>query len=147
VRFFVVGLILLILSSCLSEPDCLVTASNEVKVVFKKAEKDSLKTVDFPAITSSGTDAIIVAKSVTQILLYVDPRAVQTTFKFFQENGNVDSVTLSYDIQNILISPQCGAYAYYSGLKVLSYTFSDTVKVTNPMLSNSTTVQNVEIKF
>ncbi len=146
-RFFLVGLITIVLSACLSEPDCLVTASNEVKIVFKKAHKDSLKYVQFPIIESSGTDVIFVADSVSNITLYVDPRATQTTFKFQQETGKTDYVTLKYNIQNILISPACGAYRYYSGLQVVDYSFSDTVKVTNPTLSNNSTVQNVEIKF
>jgi hypothetical protein len=148
VRFFVVGVTIIIFSSCLSEPDCLVSASNEVKMVFKKANKDSLKYVKFPVIKSSGTDVIFVADSVTSILLYVDPRATQTTFRFQHENGTTtDTLMLRYNIQDILISPDCGAYRYYSGLQVVAYSFSDTVRITNSTLSNASTVQNVEIKF
>ena len=146
-RFFLIGLIIIIFSSCLSEPDCLVTASNSVKLVFKNAHLTTPKFVKFPIIYSSGTDAIFVADSVSHIELYVDPRSTQTTFKFQGEDDKIDSVTLKYKIQNILISPECGAYPYYSGLQVIAYTFSDTVRVLSPTLSNDSTAQNVEIKF
>ncbi len=146
-RFFLFGLIIVIFSSCLSEPDCLVSASNEVKIVFKKAKKEDLQFVQFPVIESSGTDVLFIADSVSSIKLYVDPRAAETTFRFHQETGTTYSVTFKYDVQNILISPACGAYRYFSGLKVVSYTFSDTVKITNPILSNNKDVKNVEIKF
>jgi hypothetical protein len=147
VRFFLVGLITVVLSSCLSEPDCLVTASNEVKIIFKKKDTDTLKYVKFPVIKLSGTDAIYVADSVTGITLYVNPATQQTTFKFQTEANTVDTLTLQYDVQSILISPACGAYRYYSGVRVVSYSSFDTVKVTNPTLSNNTQVKNVEIKF
>jgi len=147
VRFFLVGLITVILSSCLSEPDCLVTASNEVKIVFKKKDTDTLKYVKYPVIMLSGTDAVFAADSVTGIKLYVNPATQETTFKFQTETGTVDTLTLQYDVKNILISPACGAYRYYSGVRVVSYSHFDTVRVTNPTLSNNIQVQNVEIKF
>ena len=107
-RFFLFGLILLVLSACLSEPNCLVTTSNEVKIAFKQANTNTPKKVIFEAITSSGTDVVYKTDSITQITLYVDPRATQTTFKFYDQAAHLDSLTLSYKIQNIIISPACG---------------------------------------
>ena len=146
-RFFIFGLILLVLSACLSEPNCLVTTSNEVKIAFKQANTNTPKKVIFEAITSSGTDVVYKTDSITQITLYVDPRATQTTFKFYDQAAHLDSLTLSYKIQNIVISPACGAFPFYSNLKVVAYTFSDTVLVTNSLLSNVTSNLNVEVKY
>jgi len=58
VRFFFIGILVLLLSACLSEPDCTVTATNIVRITLKKAiTRDSVIFVKFKSITVSGTES------------------------------------------------------------------------------------------
>jgi hypothetical protein len=145
VRFFLIGLIIFVLSSCLSDPNCIITASNEIKIQFKKKGTDSLKFVTFPSITSSGTDKTTSMDSATAIRLYVNPRDTTTTFKF-QHDGIEDTLRIKYFQQTIVISPECGAYTFYSHLAVDGYSFAGTVRVLNAQLS-TVNVVNLEIKY
>ncbi len=156
-RLLLVGILFLMLSACLSEPDCIITATNNVKISFKKATSDSVNFVKFVSITISGTDSVIsnIKDSVSSLNLPADPHRVLTTFKFqYKSKVNAvtvvktDSVTLSYVIQNVIVSPSCGGYVYYVDLAVASTSFAIIPKVVFNQLSTSATVlTNLEIKL
>ena len=152
-RFLLPAVIILLLSQCLGQPDCLVTATNSVKISLLKTNSDSVNTVTFVVIRVSGTDTLFYKnKKVSTLTLPVNPRTLQTIFSF-QYRDNVDatiiktdSVTLTYAQQNFVVSPECGGFVYYSNLAVFSTSFVNEPKVVNPQLSTSATT-NLQIKL
>lgn len=153
-RFFLAGIIILLLSACLSEPDCLVIATNNLRISLKNAGTGAAQKVLFSFIKVSGTDTTFFSKdSVTALILPVDPLAPRTTFKF--KYGTVlnskpvlrtDSVTVAYATQIVIISPSCGAAVYHTNLTVFATSFTIEPKVVNSQLSTRAT-SNLEIKL
>lgn len=156
-RFLLVGILFLLLSACLSEPDCIITATNNVKISLHKITSDSSNYVKFVTISISGADSVIntLKDSVAFLNLPVNPHQGETTFRFqYKKKINAitviktDSVTLSYVTKNIIISPSCGGYVYYTNLAVVSTSFEIIPKVVFNQLSTSATVQtNLAIKL
>jgi hypothetical protein len=153
VRFLLPVIIILLLSACLSQPDCLVTATNQVKISLKRLDSDSVNTVKFILIRVSGTDTLLYEnKKESSIVLPVNPGTLNTTFAFEYKSKpdtaivKKDSVTLTYAAQYFVISPDCGGYIFFSNLTVASTSFLNVPKVVNPQLSTSATT-NLEIKL
>ena len=152
-RFLLPAFIILLFSSCLSEPDCLVTASNLVRIDLKKTDTNAVNTVKFIVIRVQGTDTLFYQdQKASSLILPVNPAGEQTTFHFEYKSSidttvlENDSVTLAYVRQYKVISPDCGGYVYYMNLSVSSYSFSNEPKVVNAQLSTSAT-PNLEIKL
>ena len=152
-KFLLAGCIISLLLSCVGQPDCLITATNQVKIALKKTTSEEANSVLFTSITISGTDSTFQDKKnakVSSLILYVNPHDVETTFKFkYLDASNVeksDFLVVSYLAQNVVISPECGGYVYYSNLYVLATSFLITPKIVNSQLSTSATV-NIEIKL
>lgn len=144
-RFLPLGFLAILFSACLDEPDCIVTASNEVKISFEKITSDSARAVEFNSILVSGTDSVFYeADSVTSVIIPVNPIAFETTFRFFYESA-IDTLVVSYTRQTRVISPDCGAFNYFQDLEVVFSSFPE-AKVINPQLSNSSAI-NVTIKL
>jgi hypothetical protein len=133
-RFFPLGLILIIFSSCLNEPDCIITATNNVSIKFKRLKSDTAVLID--SIQVSGTLTLFHKDdSVSDLLVPVDPGQLTATFRFYY-NFTMDSIRLSYTRKAQLISPACGAFTHFQDLTVLSTSFSD-LTVNDPQLSTS----------
>ncbi len=133
-RFFPLGLILFIFSSCLSEPDCVVTATNYVTISIVHLESDTA--VLFDSIKVTGTMALYhVGDSVSDLEVPVDPNQLTSTFRFYY-NSNMDSIRFSYSRKAQVISPACGAFTHFQDLSILSTSFGD-LKIVDPQLSTS----------
>ena len=144
-RFLLPGVILLVLSACLDEPDCIVTATNLVKISLRKINVDSANTVAFSKITVTGTDTLFYKnKKASSLSLPVNPGTTKITIKFYY-GASIDSLTLGYSLRRVIISPDCGAFVYFENLGVLSTSFTS-IKVNNSQLSTSAT-NNLEIKL
>lgn len=145
VRFLPLGLLVLLFSSCLNEPDCIITSSNEVKITFHKLTSDSARTVILDSIRVTGADSVFNAgDTVTSVKLPVDPRLAEVTFRFYYE-AKQDSLVLTYRRETRMISPACGAFNHFLDLSIRVGTFPD-AKVVLPELSTSTAT-NVKIKL
>lgn len=153
-RFLLAVINILLLSACLSQPDCLITATNIVKISLKKANSDSVNTVNFAVIRVSGTDSLFYGNQAASTLnLPVQPGIQETTF-FFEYFSTVgaatvlkkDTVTLTYLPLYFVISPDCGGYVYYNNLAVSYYSFANKPSVLNPQLLTSATT-NLQIKL
>jgi len=143
-RYFLFGLLILLFSSCLNEPDCVINASNEVKIAFKKLTSDSARTIILDSILVSGTDSVFNKRdTVSSIVLPVDPTALTTTYQFYYDS-KMNTLVLSYKRQTRMISPACGAFNYFFSLGIQISTFADAI-VINPELSTSSAT-NVTIK-
>lgn len=144
-RFLPLGILLILLASCLDEPDCISTASNKVAISLRRIAEDSARTVKFDRILVSGTDSVFYeSDSLSFLHLPVNPATTETTFRFYYEL-KMDSLVLSYTRETKVVSPQCGAFNYFQELSVVSTSFGQVI-VDNSQLSISGTA-NLTIKL
>ena len=144
-RFLLLGILVILFSACLDEPDCIVTSSSQVKISLRKILVDSAREVEFTNILVSGTDTVFYENdSVTTVVLPVNPNANETMFRFFYES-KVDTLILSYTRQTRVISPGCGAFNYFQELDIVFSSFPKAT-VVNSQLSTSTAA-NVTIEL
>jgi hypothetical protein len=153
VRFFPASVLIILFSACLSEPDCLVTATTGVKMSFRDPVTGIAKNVKFHSIKATSLDAQLVTDSLKSIALPVNPYENETTFIFEYgaiENGvsviKTDTMTLMYTSETVIISPDCGGAIYHSNLAVKDYSFAKAPKVVNTQLSTLATL-NVEVSL
>ncbi len=148
-RFFPLGLILFIFSSCLNEPDCIVTATNVVRISFERLIPDSLNSdtvVFIDSVQVSGTLALYHEGDTTsQLQLPVDPEELTTTFRIFYYNSLMDSIRISYTRKAQVVSPACGVFTHFQDLVILTSSFGN-LMVEDPTLSTSAT-SNITIKL
>lgn len=142
----------LLLSGCLSEPDCVSTKNNSVQLKIRSAETNKYTKFIFSSITVSGTtDTFHTTDSIGTLRLPVDPFTSQTTYNLtydkivnsVAQTQNV-SIILGYKAQYIIISTDCGPYLFCSDLTVVDSSMES--KLLNSQLSTGETV-NVEIKL
>jgi hypothetical protein len=149
-RFSLLAFLAALFSSCLSDPDCVITGTSEVQIDFLKVTPDSIRTaisdtVALDSILVSGTDSIFyVADTVSSIILPVNSGAYETTFYFFRQ-AQQDSIKLAYTRITRVISPACGAFNYFQDLSIVLSTVTE-AKVADAQLS-TTNSTNVTIKF
>jgi hypothetical protein len=149
-RYCFLALLAALFSSCLSDPDCVVTATSKVNIDFLKVTPDSVRTsvqdtVVLDSILVSGTDSVFyVADTVSSIQLPIHVGAYETTF-FFYRQSKQDSIKVTYTRNTRVISPACGGFNYFQDLALVLSTVTE-AKVTDPELS-TTSSSNVTIKF
>lgn len=153
-RFLPASLLILLLSACLSEPDCLVTATTGVKISFRDPVTGIAKNVKFNSIrVTSLPGQYVPPDSLKSIVLPVDPYEAETTFIFDYgviESGlpvtKTNTMTLTYTSQTVIVSPDCGGALYHTNLAVKDYSFVTPPKVVNTQLSTLATL-NVEVRL
>jgi hypothetical protein len=138
----------LLLSGCFEEPDCLITATNMLKIVFK-LESGAVDPVSFTGITTTGSDTVFYSGGqASTVLLPLNPSATGVRFVFTHSLG-VDSLDLSYLAVAELVNPDCGTQLYFKGLEIGLSTFSRVdVKNADLLITNIDTrdvVTNLEI--
>ncbi len=155
-RFFLPLIFILMLSGCLTEPDCVVTATNLVKVSFKSPTGDTTRTIRVVSVNISGTDKVVAGDSVSNMLLPVNPGDTQTEFTIFYKHKiggkyvtTSGSVTLSYQRLNVVVGAEtCGSFAYFNNLAIVDYSFTTEPRILNPQLTTSNAVAtNLEIRL
>lgn len=135
-RYCLPALFAVLFLSCLSEPDCIVTASSKVIIALEKPGSDSARLVKFDKIEVLGSDSVFyVGDTVSTVVLPINTGSYQTTFRFFYES-KTDSIVVAYSRTTRVISPACGIFNYYQDLAIILSTFPSAV-VTNPQLSTS----------
>jgi hypothetical protein len=125
-KYFFPFFICALFASCFNEGDCLVTATNYMRVQFKKKKNSSEDTVvTFYSIVMRGQDTLPAFYSNSQILLPLNlsQDSSATTFIIHRINSDtsknaIDTLTISYTKQTKIISKDCGAYTFYQILKV-----------------------------
>lgn len=143
-RYIPIGSLILLFSSCLNEPDCVITSSNEVKISFEKLTSDSARIIVLDSILVSGTDTVFyVRDTVSSVILPVNPGVSTTVYKFYYDSS-LNTLILTYTRQTRVISPACGAFIHFFNLGIRASTFPD-AEVINPELSTSSAT-NVTIK-
>ena len=152
VRKFPTLFLFFIVTSCLNQANCYITASNLVKVNLKKSD-NSPAAITFTSITVSGTSLTFIPDGpVTALNLPVDPATSETTFLFKYSaivegvtTNKSDTLTLSYSSEIQLISEECGALQYQKDLAIVSTDFPKTKLINSSLLT--TVASNLEIYF
>jgi len=145
-RAWLLIFVVLIVTSCLEEGDCLVTNSTLVRVNLKsvKSRKDS--TITFTSVRLANGTELYANKALANLELPVDPGKTASSF-FFQRGDIKDTLVFEYRNETIVISPDCGAYEFQKDVKVTTNTFGrDSVRWVNNQLSKNAKV-NVEVFF
>jgi hypothetical protein len=140
-------------SSCFNQGDCLITASGYTKIdLYQKSNKQP-KTIFFSPIIVSGNGSTLRRDSLTAtaLLLPVNPNGDTTRFTLNYE-GKSDFITVKYSSQSRIISPDCGAFTYYTNLEIVNTSFDPgLIKLVNTYLLkdavNNKYVTNLQIFF
>lgn len=148
-------------ASCFTQPDCIVTASMEIKIDFKQIKlnrQTNARTVvdtlvSFQSISIADIDSAylknVVASSLT---LPINPNKSSIKYTFVR-NGRqttspkvTETITFTYNNETRIISAQCGAFVYFLNLEIADSSYgSSQFKILNDRLLKSTS--NVQIFF
>lgn len=137
-------------SSCLDDPDCILTGDPALVISFKKLSNGEADTVVLYHVTAAGTDSIFYQSSEPdeldtlngEALLSVNLFAEETLFTFLFETEE-KILRVGYKNEIRFISEACGSDKVQYDLAVLETEF-DSVRVINPVLSKNRT-PNIEI--
>lgn len=140
-----------IVSSCLDDPDCVRTADTALVISFKRLSDSAVDTVILYNIGAAGTDSIFYKSTepdeldtlIGSALLSVNPYAEETLFTFLFPAGVERTLKVGYKSQSRFISEECGSERNQFDLTILETQF-DSVRVVNPVLSTSRS-PNIEI--
>lgn len=133
----------LLLVSCFDKGDCLFANTDVIKVnLVNRAKPASAKKMLFTSVAPAGQVLFPNPDSVSTIYLVADPRKTEVEYTLVH-GGITEKLIINYSNQTIVLSPDCGAYIFQTGLNVKETTF-DSVRVTNDRLLNTVAV-NIEI--
>lgn len=143
--------VLLIVSSCLDNADCLRKADNSLKISFKRLSDGKADTVVLYNIVALGADSVFYKSSEPDeldtlngsALLAVNPYADETMFTFSFEGDSTMTLKVGYKNETRFVSEECGSERVQYNLTILETQF-DSVRVVNNLLSTSTAA-NIEI--
>jgi hypothetical protein len=137
-RALIAIFLVVMVSSCFEEGDCLITNSHTIKVSLSTV--NAVDTVHFDSVYIVGYDTPVYNDTtLIQVNLPVDPGLTEMTY-VFQYLGKTDTLAMSYDNFVIVPSPVCGALTYQRNLLITKSTFGqDSVVVTERSL-----LRNVE---
>ncbi|CAN5350535.1 hypothetical protein BH10BAC4_BH10BAC4_02260 [soil metagenome] len=156
-RFLLVCIVALLLSGCLSQPDCPGPASNMAQISFKNNRSGKAQAIDI-SMLEFGSKYFLTADSVSSVSIPVNPFTTETTFiinytAILKSLANIDStvtkrdtITVGYSVQNIIVSTDCGAYLLCKDLLLKYSSFKNEAKLVNNQLSTRATV-NITIKL
>jgi hypothetical protein len=141
-KYFFLLFICALLVSCFNEGDCLITATNFVRVQFKKKKnnaQDTVVTFAYRSVEIQGQTVVLSYPAGSQILLplNLDQDSISTTFILHRikatDSTNIyatDTIRIGYTKQTKIISKDCGAYTYYQNLSILKHTTTgDTIGI------------------
>lgn len=126
--------IVLGLSSCLDDPDCISPTTDFATALFYKFESNERDTVQINSLRVLGvSDSILVTDlEVTGVILPLRQDTSSVTFVFDSELG-LDTLVINYETRSRLISEECGIDIILAELNVGRSTF-DSVSIENTTL-------------
>ena len=133
---FTILISLLILGSgCLDEPDCVSSATNFANVTFYKLDTAVVDTVDINSLTAAGSDSVLISDqdNVSTFKLPLNREATSSLFTFDIKNVGIKTLTLTYQVNQRLISEDCGVEIIISDLGYSQSGF-DSIRVLNTIL-------------
>lgn len=147
-------------NACFTEPDCIVTATMEVKIDFKQTKLnsrtnarsvvDTVLSFQSIKIEVAGKDTLFATNvSAASLTLPIDPNQPSIKYTFVRKGRQANSptvtefITLSYANETRIISSKCGAFVYFLDLKVDDSSYGQTgyKLVSDRLLKNTSNVQ------
>ncbi len=149
-RLAVFVLCVLVVVSCLDEPDCVKDADTALVIQFKRLIDGKNDTLIFYRVEAQGADSIFYGQNPdvldtlrgTPVVVSVNPYATSTEFTFYFPVLE-RKLDVGYTRSARFISEECGSEVSFSRLRIIQTEF-DSVRLVNPTLSKSRTV-NIEI--
>jgi hypothetical protein len=127
---------MLMMVSCLDEPDCYSLNNYFVGVSFKKVATSGADTVVFQNIRTEEPPLLFAdSGAISRITLEVNYFIDETTF-YFQEADTTRMLKLGYTSQPQFVSENCGGRFVLSNLRVLEHSF-DSVRLVHDVPSHT----------
>jgi hypothetical protein len=141
--------LMVVMTACLEEPDCLQQADTALIIDFKKLPDGITDTLIFSRIVAEGADSIFYFQtpvdkidSLTSVTLAVNPYANETLFVFYLGEFT-KRLKVGYQTETSFISKECGSEQLHKNLIILESEF-DSVRVVNNVLTTER-LTNLEI--
>ena len=154
-KYIFLFLICALFASCFNEGDCLITATDIMHVQFKKKSNSALDTLmyfSYHSVSFSGSDTFLIVKPYASELLLpleINSSTNSTTVIFHRINPDstiqeTDTLQIGYSKQSRVITKDCGAYTFYSNLKILHTNLKSTqIKVFSTSLIKDPTLSSL----
>jgi len=153
-RALLIGIVILLFSTCYDKGDCLVTNSTFINIAFKKRTNSSLDTsIRFTGIVVIDDTLSFKGDEISSIALPVNPSKTEAGFIFYYPDSVVnDSVTLrfnpdtlkfTYRNETVVPTSDCGAYVYQKNVTIVktSYDSIRIRKINNQLIRNALNFQ------
>lgn len=154
-KYIFLFLICALFASCFNEGDCLITATNIMHIQFKKKSNSAIDTTihfAYQSISFSGTDTFAIVRQAHEVLLPIDISSSTNSATIIFHRINIadttiqvtDTLEIGYLKQSKVISKDCGAYTFYSNLKILKTNLKSTqIKTFSTSLIKDPTASSV----
>ena len=124
-------LLVMMLSGCFEQPDCLINNTNSLKIALKGKTLGKDTIVTFISIRALKVEGTLYAKqplSSLEIPIQINDSVTTVIFDYTDKKAKLRSDTLVVGYRNELrvISPDCGAYLYQHDLNVPKTNFEKT---------------------
>ena len=148
-RALLVGIVVLLFSSCYDKGDCLITNSTLINIKFKKRTNSAIDTaISLTSIEIIGSDIASGDTTGTGVYLPVDPFKTQAAFILhYKDNIKVidnkndttkfkpDTLQFNYRNETVILNGDCPAFAYQKDVTVTKTTHDSTlIRVINNQL-------------
>ena len=140
---FLLALVLffLALAACEDEPGCVSEDSSEVRIAFyaidDTSKRNPIKLFVEGVVPVGGSPYSLdtTSQAVAGYSLFLNPAEDRAAFYIIQGEGTVDTLVLSYQREQTLISPECGPTQRYFNVDTIQATF-DSIRIVEQELSN-----------
>lgn len=154
-RIILLFVVCAVMSSCFTQGDCLVSATNLMRIQFKKKNTTTDTAVTITYIEISGTDTLLSdSAAVSGLLLPLNGKADTTRFIIHRIKASdptvrgTDTLTVKYNVQGSVATSDCGAYTYYQNLQLIRFNRGDSLlKFYNRNLAKDPTSQEYAINL
>lgn len=136
---------MLMMVSCLDEPDCFSLNNYVIGIAFKKIATSRADTVVFKSVTTAEPPLLFSdSAAISRIVLLLNYFQDETTF-YFEEADTTRFLRLGYTSQAQFVSENCGERFVLSDLRVLQHSF-DSVRLVHDVPSRTSDgVNHIEI--
>src|SRR5579871_2690516 len=153
-KWYILAFVIVVMGSCFSDGNCIVTATSIMEIQFKK--KIDPATDSFMAFTAIFISGDTVARdTITNTLaLPLDIRYDTTTFVMARINildstiTATDTLSVTYSRRSKVLGSNCGAFTFYGDLRIVK-TSIDTarIKILNTSLAKDPSSLSYAINF
>jgi len=149
VRLVLLIFLAVFIVSCFNPGDCVITATNLVKVILLNTDGAARKTTFLKIVTVEDGHDFLGDSTVTgtSLRLPLHPDRLQTTFQFLTSDSISYTLQMKYTTFTRIIGADCGAFLYYENLSVDStQTNFEKTRIINHQLFTSVPT-NLELYF